>query len=258
MKRLLLALAAGALTFGTANAAGAPKVTIRWHGQSFFEIVSSKGTRVVTDPHLIDEFGRFMTKADVVLISHPHEDHSQLGAIENQNRAKILWGVTQGRKPDWNPVDEQFRDVHVRTVGVYHDDVQGAERGKNAVWVIRVDGLHIVHLGDLGHLLSANDVHDIGPVDVLMIPVGGVYTINGSDAKKVVEQLRPQQYIIPMHCGIANVYSDLLTADEFLEDQRNVKRFTRTNELVVEKDFKPAHPIIAVLSWHKGRGEDDK
>jgi L-ascorbate metabolism protein UlaG (beta-lactamase superfamily) len=254
MFRYLVALVAGVLTVAAAAAADAGKsdVTIRWHGQSFFEIVSSKGTRVVTDPHAIEAYGRTNILADLILISHFHNDHTQYGVIENWKEAKILWGLKgEGKKVDWNPIDERFRDVHVRTVPCYHDEKMGLERGKNAIFVIEMDGLRIVHLGDLGHVLTKDQVKDIGPVDVLMIPVGGVYTINGADAKTVVEQLKPTRYVLPMHYG-TKVFSAVLPPDEFLEDQKkdNVKRLDG-NELTVNKDFKPSEPVIVLMSWEK-------
>lgn len=249
MSRLFPALLAGLLAVAPVSAAA--KVTIRWHGQSFFEVVSSKGTRVVLDPHAIESYGQILVPADLVLISHLHDDHTALESVANHEKVKVVHGLkAAGRNTDWQTVDEQFRDVHVRGVPTYHDDQQGAERGKNTVFVIDVDDLHIVFLGDLGHLLSPGQLRQIGPVDVLMIPVGGVYTINGSDAKRVVAQLKPKQYVIPMHCG-TNVYDDLLPPDEFLEDQKNVKRF-RTNDLTVDKEFHPTEPVIAMLNWRKG------
>src|SRR5205085_6541476 len=157
---------------------------------------------------------------------------------------------TDGKKTDWNAIDEHVKDVHVRGVGLYHDDTQGLQRGKNTAFVIEVDGIRIVHLGDLGHVLNQTDIRKIGPVDVLMIPIGGVYTINGSEAKKVVEQLKPRQYILPMHFGgIAN-YDVLLSADELLEDQKkeDIKRF-QTNELMADPSFKPERPALALLDW---------
>ena len=83
-----------------------------------------------------------------------------------------------------------------------------------------------------------------------MIPVGGVFTINGADAKKVVEQLKPTMFIIPMHYG-TKVFDDVLPADEFLDDQPKdiVKQFPTTNKLIIETQFKPARAIIAVLNW---------
>jgi L-ascorbate metabolism protein UlaG (beta-lactamase superfamily) len=227
------------------------KVILRWHGQSFFDLESSQGTRIVFDPHAIEAYGRINVKADLILVSHLHNDHTQVEVVEGHEKAKILVSLKgTGKKVDWNLLDEKFRDVHVRTVGVYHDNVQGMERGKNAIFIVDVDGLHIVHLGDLGHELTAEQIKRIGPVDVLMIPVGGVYTINGSEAKKVVEQLKPRQYIIPMHYG-TKVFDELLPVDEFLEDQdkANIKNYDATNKLVIESDFKPAEPLIAVLNW---------
>ena len=121
------------------------------------------------------------------------------------------------------------------------------ERGKNTVFILEVDGLRIVHLGDLGHLLSDKDVKNVRPVDVLMIPVGGVYTINGAEAKKVVEQLKQKQTVLPMHYG-TKVFDSLLPPDEFLEDQKNVKKYA-TNQITVEAGGKAAEPIIALLDW---------
>jgi L-ascorbate metabolism protein UlaG (beta-lactamase superfamily) len=249
MFRHLAAVAAGLLIAGTAMATDpSGKVTIRWHGQSFFDIQSSKGTRIVIDPHAIEAYGRQTVSADLILVSHFHNDHTQIGVVQNQARAKILYGLKgAGRKIDWNPIDETFRDVHVRAVGVYHDNAEGMERGKNTIFVIDVDGLHLVHLGDLGHLLSDKEIKKIGPVDVLMIPVGGVYTINGAEAKRVVEQLKPKQYILPMHYG-TKVFTDLLSPDEFLEDQKNVKKYS-TNQITVEAGAKVSGPIIALLDW---------
>jgi L-ascorbate metabolism protein UlaG (beta-lactamase superfamily) len=249
MSRYFAALAAGLLLAATATADDkSAKVTIRWHGQSFFEIQSSKGTRIVIDPHFIDAYGRKDVSADVILISHEHNDHNQVEAVKNQDKIKKIRGlVSNGKRVDWNPVDETFHDVHIRSVGTYHDKVEGLKNGKNTIFILEVDGLRIVHLGDLGHLLSERDIKRIGPVDVLMIPIGGVYALNGSDAKKVVEQLKPRMYILPMHYG-TKVFDDLLPADEFLEEQTNVRTFP-TNKLIVDSDFKPAEPLIVILDW---------
>jgi L-ascorbate metabolism protein UlaG (beta-lactamase superfamily) len=250
MIRHLAALVVILLVAAAAPSADVKKVTLRWHGQSFFDLESSKGTRIVFDPHAIEAYGRMEVKADLVLISHLHTDHTQLDSVPNKDK-KVIIGLKQnGRHLDWNSVDARFRDVHIRSVGVYHDDVQGLERGKNTVFIVEVDGLRIVHLGDLGHLLSDAQVKAIGPVDVLLIPVGGVYTLNGIDAKKVVAQLKPRKHIVPMHYGTA-VYDDLLPVNEFLDEQPRdtIRRFPTTNKLVIESDFKPDKPIIAVLNW---------
>jgi L-ascorbate metabolism protein UlaG (beta-lactamase superfamily) len=244
MARILSAL----LVLNASNAAFAGKVTIRWHGQSFFEIESSKGTRIVTDPHGIEAFGRPEVNADIILISHEHDDHNQVRVIRNGAKARAIHGLKgMARKVDWNPVVETIGDVHIRSVGVYHDAMEGMERGKNTIFVIEVDGLRIVHLGDLGHVLSDKDVKRIGPVDVLMIPVGGVYTINGSEAKRVVAQLKPRLAILPMHYG-TKTFSDLLPIDEFIEDEKNV-RTLGSSKLTVDSDAHPAAPEIVIMDW---------
>lgn len=250
MIRSFTALTVILFSVAVVHAADVKKVTLRWHGQSFFDLESSKGTRIVFDPHAIENYGRMAVKADLVLISHLHTDHTQLDSVPNKDK-KVIVGLKQvGKHLDWNPVDEQFRDVHIRSVGVYHDDVQGMERGKNTVFIVEVDGLRIVHLGDLGHLLNETQIKQIGPVDVLLIPVGGVYTLNGTEAKKVVAQLKPRKYVVPMHYG-TNVYDELLPVNEFLDEQprETIRRFPTMNKLVIESDFKPAKPIIAVLNW---------
>ncbi len=240
----------GFLMFGSSFAADAKKPVLRWHGHSYFDLTTSKGTRIVFDPHAIEGYGRQDVPADLVLISHSHNDHNQLGVLSNPGKFKVLEGLKQtGNKVEWNLLDEKFRDVRVRTVGVYHDNNQGLEKGKNAVFIVEADGIRFVHLGDLGHLLTKEQVKEIGPVDVLMIPVGGVYTLNGADAKEVVAELKPKKYILPMHYG-TKVFDDVLTADEFLDEQKkeNIKK-KDTNQLEIDPNFKPAEPEIVLLDW---------
>jgi L-ascorbate metabolism protein UlaG (beta-lactamase superfamily) len=260
MMRSLLALAAGFLAATPLLAADQPRteVKITWHGQSWFEITSSKGTNIVIDPHAIIEYGPIKgVYAHAILNSHFHNDHTQNQVIENFKekvgkwpKAKVIEGLRrEGVSEAWNQIDEKVRDVRIRSVGTYHDNVQGMSKGKNTVFIIEVDGIRVVHLGDLGHKLTKGQIKAIGPVDVLLIPVGGVYTINGSEAKEVVEQLKPKKYIIPMHCA-TRVYEDLLSVKEFLEDQKkeNIAR-SADNMLAVKVDFKPPEPIIVVLNW---------
>jgi L-ascorbate metabolism protein UlaG (beta-lactamase superfamily) len=251
MKRLLSTLAALLLFAAAGPAAEGKKVTIRWHGQSFFEIVSSAGTRVVIDPHAIEAYGRKVVSADLVLLSHFHVDHTRTEVIDNLPKAKVITGLKKldkdGKRQDWNVVNEKFKDVRVQTVGTYHDGMSGTERGKNGVFVIEVDGLRIVHLGDLGHTLNRSQLRKIGEVDVLLIPVGGVYTINGLDAQKVVEQIKPKRYILPMHYG-TKAFTDLLGPDEFLDEQKTVQKLP-SNTLTVKTDSKPAEPVIVLPDW---------
>jgi L-ascorbate metabolism protein UlaG (beta-lactamase superfamily) len=146
-------------------------------------------------------------------------------------------------------VDERIKDVHIRSLGVYHDNMEGIKYGKNTIFILEVEDWRIVHLGDLGHLLSPAQLKKIGPVDVLMIPVGGIYTINGSEAKEVVAQLKPKEYIFPMHCG-TKIYDELLPATEFLQDQDRAKvTSAQDNRLILNRDPQRPRPLIVQLHW---------
>jgi len=233
-------------------------IQITWHGQSFFEIKSSKGTNIVIDPHMITAYGRIQgVKADIVLISHNHNDHTQVEVIENirDKAVKIIPGLKGGGpRAAWNQVDEKIKDVHIRSVGTFHDTEEGMRYGKNTIFIMDLDGWRVVHLGDLGHMLSPEQVRKIGQVDVLMIPVGGIYTLNGSEAKKVVEQIKPREYIFPMHRG-TKIYDEVLPADEFLEDQPRANvTVSLDNKITLNRDPQRPRPLIVQLNyWPRGK-----
>jgi L-ascorbate metabolism protein UlaG (beta-lactamase superfamily) len=228
-------------------------IKVTWYGQSFFVIESSKGFRVALDPHLIPEFGRPEgIKADLVLMSHNHNDHTMIEALDNHKdkNLRVIRGLKGvGLRADWNQVDETVGPVHIGSVGLYHDNMEGLQAGKNTAFILEMDGWRICHLGDLGHLLTPAQVRQIGEVDVLMIPIGGVYTINGSEAKKVVAQLKPREYILPMHYGTRN-FEDLLPATEFLEGQDRAKvAESDDNRLTLNRDPSRPRPLIVTLTY---------
>ena len=156
---------------------------IQYLGHASFLITTNAGTRIVTDPFdpaLYPDtltYKAFNEPADIVTISHDHKDHSAAHVVKNS--PLIIRG---GGK---------FVACEVEFLGVetYHDDSRGSKRGKNTAFVISVDGLKIVHLGDLGHILTADQAAEIGAVDITLIPVGGFYTIDACQAAKVAAQL---------------------------------------------------------------------
>jgi L-ascorbate metabolism protein UlaG (beta-lactamase superfamily) len=228
-------------------------IKIRWYGQSFFQIETSKRFKIVFDPHAIPFFERPLVKADYVLISHLHNDHNQVEILEPQPKESDVYrGLVEPKpgKQEWKLINEKRGQITFRNIGTFHDALNGMQRGKNSIWIVEADGLVFCHLGDLGHELTPEQVRAIGKVDVLMVPVGGIYTINGEQAKKVVEQIKPRLYILPMHYGVPG-YDDLVGPDEFLEGQKNVKKMTGTNELIFPVDMKLESPTIVLLGWKK-------
>ncbi len=229
------------------------KVTLRWFGQSFFQLETSGGKKIVFDPHAISEFGRIDVKADIIVISHLHNDHNMVEVVSDNASARIFNGLKEGAKgrtQEWVKIDEKVGAIKIRTIGSYHDAVNGMTRGKNAIFIVEADGLTFCHLGDLGHELDPATVKLIGPVDVLLVPVGGVYTINGEQAKKVTAAINPRLYAVPMHYGVKG-YDDLLPPDEFLDGQKNVKKFPATNELGIPIDMKADSYTVALLNFKK-------
>jgi L-ascorbate metabolism protein UlaG (beta-lactamase superfamily) len=260
MLRLLFAALALALTvFAAPAAAQEPKkvVQLRWYGHSFFQLTTTAGTRVVFDPHAISEYGATGVSADVVVMTHDHNDHNRKEVLANADSKdlKAFVGVVPKGKTgtDWAKIDATVKDVKIRNIPTYHDEEEGAKRGKNSVFVVEADGLKFVHLGDLGHELSEEQVKAIGPVDVLFIPVGGIYTINGETAKKVVAQLKPRLFILPMHYG-TKVYTDVQPADEFLDGQKNVRNLGDSNLLEFPADLKADKPTVVIMGWTQPKG----
>ncbi len=257
MLRLLFAgLALAVLAAPAAAQPAKAPLKLRYYGHSFFQLTTSAGTRVVFDPHAIPEYGATGVAADIVVMSHDHNDHNRKEVLANADSKDLkafLGVVTKGKTSDWAKIDATVKDVHIRTVPTYHDEEEGAKRGKNSIFVVEADGLKFVHLGDLGTELTDEQAKAIGPVDVLMIPVGGIYTINGETAKKVVAQLKPRLFVIPMHYG-TKVYTDVQPPDEFLDGQKNVRNLGDVNLLEIPADLKADKPTVVVMGWTQPKG----
>lgn len=257
--RLALATFAVALLCGAIGVAGRrawaadggvsgapPKVTLTWLGQSCFVLGTAAGTRVVIDP-IPKGIGYDLPaglRADVVTISHEHPDHNNVALVTG--RTRVLRGLTTDKK-GWTKIDEKVKDVAIRTVGVYHDDKQGKERGLNSVFIFEVAGLRIAHLGDLGHLLDDKQLSAIGSVDVVLVPVGGVFTIDAEQATRVIDQLRPRLVVVPMHYRTAvSTISQLAPIDGFLNGKTNVRRLPGNVLPLTAVKTRPAAEIVVL------------
>lgn len=184
---------------------------IIWRGQSFFEIgVKNNGgeTKIVTDPFEPDFVGlKFpKTEADIVVISHNHKDHSNSKAI--------------GGNPFIidTPGEYEIKDVFIKGIPAFHDNNNGKERGQVIMFTIMAEGMKIVFLSDLGQKeLSSQQVDDLGNVDILLIPVGGAYTITAKDAAEIISQIEPG-IVIPMHYKIPGLKVELDDVSKFLKE----------------------------------------
>jgi L-ascorbate metabolism protein UlaG (beta-lactamase superfamily) len=210
-----------------------PVVKIKWFAQSSFLITSSREIKIVTDPYTpTSDLSAIAEAADIVTVSHEHSDHN--------NTASVLGS------PQIIRVTTQAKGIAFKAIASYHDNTQGKQRGSNTIFAFEVDGLNICHLGDLGHLLDDNQLKAIARVDVLLIPVGGYYTIDAAMASQVVSQLNPK-VIIPMHYKTEKMTSTpLATVDDFLKSKSNV---IRQDTSVIELDTAslPAEAQIIVL-----------
>ncbi|MFQ5863401.1 MAG: MBL fold metallo-hydrolase [Candidatus Brocadiales bacterium] len=245
MKKLfLLQLLISSILWGNiAHATG--EVTIKWFGHSCFLIESSQGTKVLTDP-LGEETGYNVPDVmpDIITISHEHFDHNYVRPYKD---LPIVLRGEDSHGRDWQMVEETIKDVSIYNVGTYHDDLRGKRDGKNSAFVFIVDRLRIVHLGDLGHLLSEEQIEAIGTPDILFIPTGGVSTIDYEEAAAVVGQLKPR-ITIPMHFKTAACKFTLFRANRFIRGKNNTQIISG-NTLVVSKDTLPNKPKIVVLHY---------
>jgi L-ascorbate metabolism protein UlaG (beta-lactamase superfamily) len=160
---------------------------ITFLGHSSFKI-KGKNAIVVTDPYSFKmtslKFPK--TEADVVTVSHAHEDHSQIDLVEGHPYIAD------------NPGEYEIKGVSLIGTSSFHDNAGGAERGKNIIFVIEIDKIRVCHLGDLGHKLNEAELEELDGVDILMIPVGGDATIGPGEAVQIINQIEPKM-IIPMH-----------------------------------------------------------
>ena len=178
---------------------------ISWLGHSCFRI-RNRGTTVITDPYS-PELGYSLGKpvADIVTVSHRHPGHSYVQGVDGQPRV-----VTA-------PGEYEVMGVLIIGIATSHDAEGGSQRGKNTVYVMEMDEISVCHLGDLGHALTAAQVEEIGNVDVLLLPVGGVSTIDAPVAAEVVRQLEPR-VVVPMHYKTEALNWELAPVDRFLKE----------------------------------------
>lgn len=211
---------------------------IIYFGRSSFRLASRSG-KVITDPFDPAFTGlKFpKTEADIVTVSHEHPDHNYIAQIGG------LPLVIRG------PGEYEVKGIKIIGVSTYHDAVKGAEKGKNTVYRIEMDGISLLHCGDLGHKLEDKELEMLDGVDVVMIPVGGFYTVDAHLASEIISQLDPK-IVIPMHYRSAIKSTEksdkLVPVDDFLKEMGKTG-LAAVPKLIVTKDKLPAEQTLVVL-----------
>ena len=207
---------------------------IKWLGHASFVITSDTGTKIITDPYEVGggvNYGQIKESADIVTISHDHADHNNVAAV--QGSPKVVRGVGE------------VKGIKFKGIPTYHDDVGGRQRGRNTILCFEVDGIRVCHLGDLGHQLSDSQLAELGEIDILLIPVGGFYTIAPKLAGQLGDRLKPK-VIIPMHYKNDKCAYPIAGVEEFLRGKKEVSRLD-ASQVEFKAGQLPATTQIVVL-----------
>ncbi len=197
-------------------------------------ITSEAGIKIITDPYALREtltYGEIKESADIVTVSHEHTDHNNVAVV--QGNPEIVRGTAK------------VKGIEFKGIPCYHDDGKGQQRGNNTILCFEVDGIRVCHLGDLGHQLNDKQVAELGGVDILLIPVGGSYTIDAKIASQVCDKLKPK-VIIPMHFRNDKCAFPIAGVDEFLKGKKNVSRLD-ASEVEFKQGKLPATTKTVVL-----------
>lgn len=189
---------------------------LKWLGHAAFLIMAANGTRILCDPYKPNpgrlDYGEIDEAAEVVTVSHEHGDHANTAAVKGS--PQVVRGVGNHRA----------KGIEFRGIGSFHDAKGGGERGANTIFCFAVDGMRLCHLGDLGHPLSEEQVREIGPVDILMLPTGGpTPTLELSEAEALVQRLKPR-VVIPMHFRNKKCAFPKYGVEDFVKGKKSVLR----------------------------------
>ena len=212
---------------------------IKWYGHASFKITTDGGVRIIIDPYHSGAYGGALSygkideEADIVLTSHDHDDH---------NYTRDIKGKYELIK---DAVQKEIKGVKLKGIPTFHDTSCGKDRCKNVMFLIEADNLRVLHVGDLGHTLEKEKISEIGKIDILLIPVGGYYTIDAKDATLIMQALNPK-VTIPMHFKTEKCGFPISDVHAFTEGKENVK-FIDSSEMEINEKTLPQSPEIYVL-----------
>jgi L-ascorbate metabolism protein UlaG (beta-lactamase superfamily) len=208
---------------------------ITWLGHSCFRI-KGKEVTIITDPcHPSLGYPLGKLQANIVTLSHFHPGHCYTEAITSE--FKVIKG----------PGEYEVKETFITGIATWHDAAQGEKLGKNTVYLLEMDGITLCHLGDLGHLPSSGLIEDVGDIDVLFLPVGGVSTIGGLMAAEIVRRLTPK-VAIPMHYKTAVLTKELEPVDKFLKEV-GIKEKISQPKLSVSRSNLPTSTQVIILDY---------
>ena len=211
---------------------------LQWLGHSSFRLEESTGTSVVTDPyHPYIGIEMPEVEVDVVTVSHKHDDHDNVEGVKGNPMIIDTVGSFD------------VKGIGILGIETYHDEVEGEKRGKNLIYKYRIDGIDVCHMGDIGEECTPELAEAIGPVNILLLPVGGEYTIDAEIAKDYVDKLMPDM-VIPMHYRTRGVELDIDKVDAFLRlfDDEVIEEVEDDTIEITRSQFDGEYTRVVVLS----------
>lgn len=213
-------------------------------GHSSFKMKFKNGMVLVTDPYSPEAVGLPFAKqkADIVTVSHDHKDHNFIEAVPKPVKREDVFLISEEG-------EYEVGGIEVTTIKTFHDKKEGKERGENLIMLIRQNGITICHLGDLGCKLSEKQIERIGPVDILLVPVGGEYTIGDKEAVDIVSNMSPS-VVVPMHYkvkGMKSMFDSLKEVGEFVNSSSLEVMLEGESKMKINVNNLPENTKIAVL-----------
>ncbi len=210
---------------------------VKWYGHAAF-LLQGEGIKIITDPYEPGayggiSYGPIKDEADIVTVSHDHSDHNYVAGLPGS--PQVVKGAGQ----------HQVKGIVFKGIATYHDRSKGSERGPNTIFTFTLDGIRVCHLGDLGHTLSEQEVKEIGEVDLLLIPVGGFYTIDPKEATTVMEQIKPHR-VIPMHFKTPKCNFPIEGVEAFLAGKKEVRRVGGSTVSFKAAEIKEGFEIVVL------------
>ena len=202
---------------------------IQWNGHACFFLEGPEG-RILTDPYVeAVPYQLLTTEADVVTVSHNHDDHNATHRV--QGAPSIIDGVGEFT----------IDGIPFRGIAAHHDGERGEQRGHNNIYAFTLDGIRVAHLGDLGHALSEEQIEALSDVEVLLIPVGDHYTIDALQATQITRALPNVRVVIPMHFKTEPTQNwPIETVEPFLEMMDNARHIGSSRIEITKKDLPEA------------------